>query len=68
MKARVDKSMESCVRMMIEAASERQERNLYAQLLMFVESLRIQRERDDEARSDRKKENTRKLRALKSMM
>lgn len=78
-KARVGKSMETCVQMMIKAAFERQQRNilaqhqvfqatLQAQRAMFLETMRKQREWDGEARSARKKENNRKLRALKSMM
>ena len=70
-KAGMGKSMEACVQMMIVAASERQERNfivqqqtLQAQQKMFLETLRLQRERD----VTRKKESNRKLRFLKSMM
>ena len=61
-KAGIEKSIEACVQMMI-VASERQERNFRAQT-MFLESMRLQRERD----ATEKKDNKRKLRCLKNLM
>ena len=57
-------TMKECVQMMIVAASERQQAQQQAQQTMFLESIRLQRERD----ATRKNESNRKLRFLKSMM
>ena len=59
----IEKSLEACVQMMI-LASDRQERNFQAQQTMFMESMRLQRERD----VTKKKDNKRKLRCLKNLM
>ena len=59
-KAGMENTMKECVQMMIVAASERQQ----AQQAMFLETMRLQRERD----ATKKKESNQKLRFLKSMI